>query len=49
MVLSEIKKVKDISVPRLKVDGKCSRALVSSLVNVASCVVVDPQHWHQAI
>ena len=49
MVLFEVKKVKNISVPRLEVDGKGPRALVSTLVNVAGCVVVDPEHWHQAI
>lgn len=49
MVLSEVEKVKDISVPRLEVDGKGPRALVSTLVDVAGCIVVDPEHWHQAI
>ena len=49
MVLSEVKKVEDISMPGLQVDGKGSRAFVSTLVNVAGRIVVDPEHWHQAI
>ena len=49
MILFEIEKVKDVSMPRLEVDGKCPRALVSTLINVAGSVVEDPKHWHEAI
>ncbi|KAI6763085.1 hypothetical protein HG530_009065 [Fusarium avenaceum] len=41
VVLSEIKELKDISVPRLKVDSKSTRSLVTTLINVAGSVVED--------
>lgn len=49
MVLSQVKEVKDVSVPRFEVDGKGPWSFVAALVDVASCVVVYPQHWYKTI
>lgn len=49
MILSEVEKVEDISMPRLEVDGKGPWSFVSTLIDVAGRIVVDPEHRHQAI
>jgi hypothetical protein len=49
VVLSEIKELEDISVPRLKVDGKSTRSLVTTLVDVAGSVVEDTKHRNNTV
>jgi hypothetical protein len=49
VVLLEVEEVKDVRMPGLQVDGKCSRALVPSLVYIAGSVVVHPQHRDKTI
>lgn len=48
-VFLEVQEVKDVRVPGFKVDGKGSRALVTSLVNVASSVVVNAKHGNETV
>ena len=49
MILPEIDKLKDIIVPRLKVDRKGTRSLVATLVDVSRRVVVYSEHRNNAI
>ena len=49
VIFSQIEELQDIRMPRLKVDGKCSRTFVPSLVNVLGGVVENTQHWDNAI
>lgn len=49
MVFTKVKEVHDISMPRLKVDGKGTWSFVATLVHITSSIIEDPQHWYQAI
>merc|ERR1719402_2035036 len=49
VILAKVQKVKNVSVPRLKVDRKGSRPLITSLVDVPGRVVKDSQHGDQTI
>ena len=48
-VLLEIKEVEDICVPRFEIHGERSLPLASSLVHISCSVVVNSQHWHDAV
>jgi hypothetical protein len=49
VVLAEIQELKDIGVPRLKVNSKSARALVSSLVDVPGSVVEHAKHRNNTV
>lgn len=44
VVLAQVKELKDICVPGLKVDGKGTRSLVATLIDVSGSVVEDTKH-----
>lgn len=49
MVLTKVKKVKDIRMPWLDIDGEGTRTLVAALVDITSSSVVSTEHGHDAI
>ena len=49
MILSQVKEIKNISMPGLKVDGECTRPLVAALVNITSCRIVCTEHGYDTI
>jgi hypothetical protein len=49
MILLKIEYVKDISMPWLQVNGKCSWSLPSSLINVVRCNIKYTKHWYESI
>mmetsp|Transcript_42581 Transcript_42581/g.101499 ORF Transcript_42581/g.101499 Transcript_42581/m.101499 type:complete len:246 (-) Transcript_42581:617-1354(-) len=49
VVLPQLQKVEDVSVPRLQVHGKGALALAPTLVHVSGSFVEVPQHWHQPV
>lgn len=49
VVLSQIKELKDIGVPGFQVDGKSTRTLVATLVNISGGVVEDTQHGDDTV
>mmetsp|Transcript_39014 Transcript_39014/g.91260 ORF Transcript_39014/g.91260 Transcript_39014/m.91260 type:complete len:642 (+) Transcript_39014:465-2390(+) len=49
VVLAQVEEGEDVRVPRLDVHGESSFALATALVNIASGVVKDTQHWHQPV
>ena len=49
MVLPKVDKVKDVVMPRLKVDSKSAGSFVASLVNVTGSRVVCPKHGDDTV
>ena len=48
-VLLGAEEVEDVAVPGLQVDGERAGPLVAALVHVARGVVVDAEHWNEAV
>ncbi|GMT02903.1 hypothetical protein PENTCL1PPCAC_25077, partial [Pristionchus entomophagus] len=48
-VETELEESHDISVPRLEVHGKCTRSLISALINVFGRVVEYSEHRNEPI
>src|SRR3954468_18308468 len=49
VVLAQIQEVKDISVPRLQVDGKGARTLIATLINITCGVIKHAKHRYEAV
>jgi hypothetical protein len=49
VVLTQVKEAEDVGVPWLEVDGKGTGALVATLVDIASSVVVNAEHGNETI
>jgi hypothetical protein len=49
MVLLELKKLKDISVPWFKIHGKGALSLATTLVYISRSFIEHLEHWNQAI
>ena len=49
MVLSQVKELEHIGVPRLEIDGKGTGALIATLVNVTCSGVISSKHRHDAV
>jgi hypothetical protein len=49
MVLTELKVVIDIGMPRFKIDCEGTSTLATTLVNIASSVIEDFEHGNQPV
>ena len=49
MVLFQLQKVKNISVPRLQIYSKGPLSFSASLVYISSCIIIDLQHRHYPV
>lgn len=49
MILSELKEVIDVNVPRLKIHREGSLSLTAALVNEAGSVIEDLEHGYEAV
>jgi hypothetical protein len=45
VVLPELKELIDLSMPRLEIDRKRAHAFAATLIDEASCVIEDFEHW----
>ena len=49
MILSELKEVIDVNVPRLKIHSEGSLSLAAALVNETGSIIEDLEHGYEAV
>lgn len=49
MILSQVQELEDVGMPRLDVDGKGTRPLVATLIDISCGVVKDAKHRYNTI
>jgi hypothetical protein len=49
MILLELQKLEDVSVPRLQIYRKRPLSLTPALVHIPSCLIEHLQHRHQSV
>src|SRR6266508_1783324 len=49
VILSEIEKLEDVSMPRLEVDGECSWTLVASLIDITGSGIICTEHGYNTV